>query len=243
MIVTAVDDRWRLITQPDHARFSAELLRTWRRADLADHPRRDDVLFAAREHDNGWREADAAPSWDRAGGRPHSFLTLPPARRLEIWERSTARFAEQRPWASLLITLHALSFVQPRGADARDAFVERLEERRDALLEATGGDAETAAADYRFVRLADAASLLLCGVEGVTVEAELPGGAVRGRRHPRAGDGPPTLLLDPLPLAGATTFRIPARCVPRRRYAGDAELGGELAAARWEELAVRVAAG
>ncbi|HEX3131324.1 MAG TPA: hypothetical protein VH394_28565, partial [Thermoanaerobaculia bacterium] len=50
-----------------------------------------------------------------------------------------------------------------------------------------------------------------------------------------------TLHLDPLPLAGSTAFRIPCRRIPRRAYRGDADLGGELAGARWEELPVRVA--
>jgi hypothetical protein len=56
----------------------------------------------------------------------------------------------------------------------------------------------------------------------------------------RIEDG--TVRLAPLPLAGATTFRVPCRRIPLRQYRGDADLGGELAAARWEDLRVRLAA-
>jgi hypothetical protein len=53
-----------------------------------------------------------------------------------------------------------------------------------------------------------------------------------------AGD---TIGLDPFPLAGATTFWVACRRIPARAYRGDADLGGELAAARWEERTVRIA--
>ncbi|HEY4588171.1 MAG TPA: hypothetical protein VII86_03045, partial [Thermoanaerobaculia bacterium] len=52
------------------------------------------------------------------------------------------------------------------------------------------------------------------------------------------GDG--GIGIDPFPLAGATTFRVACRRIPRRVCGGDADLGGELAAARWEERAVRI---
>jgi len=51
------------------------------------------------------------------------------------------------------------------------------------------------------------------------------------------------LRLSPFPLAGATTLQVPCRRIPNRPYRGDADLGGELATARWGELAVRVVPG
>jgi len=70
-----------VITQNDHAHFAAELLSLWRRDDLPTHPRRRELLLAAREHDNGWREADSSPSRNPVNGRPHDFLSLPVSRR------------------------------------------------------------------------------------------------------------------------------------------------------------------
>ncbi|HEX2162583.1 MAG TPA: DUF3891 family protein, partial [Thermoanaerobaculia bacterium] len=76
MIVYDEGEAWRVVTQPDHARFAGELVALWRAHGVPEHPRRDDLLFAVREHDNGWREEDAAPSWNAAAGRPHDFLSL-----------------------------------------------------------------------------------------------------------------------------------------------------------------------
>lgn len=263
--VSATTGGWRLVTQPDHARFAFELLRLWRGAELADHPRREDILFAAREHDNGWRELDAAPLWNatEAGGAPHDFRSMPARHRIDQWLRGSERFAAERPYAALLITLHALALNQRGEEDGHadeaspplperwDAMIDRLEEHRDALLEESGASAAEAADDYRFVRLADTASLTGLGVWGDGFELDVPGGpeadapslALRG--HLEAGedpDGPPpTLLLDPLPLAGATTFRIPVRYLPRRDYGDDVGLGVALATARWGDLRLRVA--
>jgi len=232
----------RLVTQPDHAHFSGELLGLWRTDGLPDHPRRAEILFAGREHDNGWREADAAPRWDAGapgGGRPHDFISMPRAERIAIWERGTARFAGSHPYAALLITRHAQTLHHDHRGDPdpdwRDFFA-YLDELESGLFtaDAIGGRGVTAAevtADYRFVDLADLASLAVCAQWDEPFE-----------RHGLRGffrDG--TLHLDPFPLAGATAFDIPCRRIPGRPYRGDADLGGELAAARWEELRVRVA--
>jgi len=228
----------RLVTQPDHAHFSGELLGLWRTDGLPDHPRRAEILFAGREHDNGWREADAAPRWNAAGpngGRPHDFISMPRDERIAIWERGTARFAGSHPYAAQLITRHAQTLYRDRrGEPGWEDFFAYLDELESGLFAATGaqGIAEAeVAADYRFVDLADLASLAVCTHRQEPFDRH----GVRG--FLRAG----TLHLDPFPLAGATVFAIPCRRIPNRPYRGDADLGGELAAARWEELQVRVA--
>jgi Protein of unknown function (DUF3891) len=221
-----------VITQSDHARFAAELMSLWRAAGLPDHPRRRELLFAVREHDNGWWEADAAPRVDPASGRPRDFLAASPEVRIEIWLRGTARFAAERPYAALLINHHALAVHRERREEAAFAdFFAALDERYEELLEAAGAAAESVADDYRFLDLGDRLSLAVCNRWEEPVERL----GVRGRCA--AG----VLHLGPFPLAGATTFRIPARRIPDRPYAGDADLAVELARARWGEIAVCVA--
>src|SRR4030095_7348030 len=110
MIVRRDGDRLRLVTQPDHAAFAADLLSLFRLPALVDHSRRAALLRAVRLHDNGWRELDAPPPVDRAAARPESagrelaapppvdpanglpytFIDLPRPLRLEVWERGTA---------------------------------------------------------------------------------------------------------------------------------------------------------
>ena len=232
MIVSDDGDRLLLVTQPDHAHFAAELLSLWRTDGLPVHPRRAEILFAVREHDNGWRETDSAPHRNPETGRPHDFLSLPRKDRIELWERGVSRYAGEHPYAALLIVRHAINLHESRrGQEGWEDFMSLLDELRENLLETTDmflGDLE---ADYRWLDLADLLSLTACSRRPVAVErygfrALLEGG---------------TLHLDPFPLAGATAFRVPCRRIPARPYSGDADLGGELAAARWQELAVRVA--
>lgn len=229
MIVVDDPETWLLITQPDHAHFSAELLSLFRIGGLPEHPRRAELLFAVREHDNGWRETDAAPRWNAETGRPHDFLTLPREERIELWQRGTARYAGEHPCAAQLITRHALQLHQGRrGQDGWQEFLDSLDELHRGLAAETGMDGE---GDYPWLDLADLLSLGVCNRWREPF----------GRYGLQASLADGTLHLDPFPLAGSTAFRIPCRRIPRRAYRGDADLGGELAAARWEELAVRVA--
>jgi len=234
VIVAVEGGAYRLVTQPDHAHLAGEILSLWRAGGLAASPRRAEVIFAGREHDNGWREADAAPSCDGAG-RPVDFVAMPRRRRIEIWERGTARFLEPRPYAALLIVHHAraLHRGRRREADWRE-LLRRMASRERRLRRELHADGRALAADYRLLDLADTISLAACA--GWTGELTLAG--MRGRVE----DGG-TVRLTPLPLAGATTFRVACRRIPLRTYRGDADLGGELAAARWEELRIRLAAG
>jgi hypothetical protein len=196
-----------------------------------------------REHDNGWREADAAPRWNAAAGRPHDFTSVPDEVRLEVWRRGSERFAAERPYAALLVALHGLALAaasgDPAAAPAAGLAAE-LEERADELAEAAGVERAEAAADYPFLAFADAASLAVCGRWNDPFERPAPAAAGGGVLRGRFEAATETLYLDPFPLAGATRFEIPVRRIEKRLYAGDADLGGELAAARWGRLEVRV---
>lgn len=261
MIVVPEDGALRVVTQHDHARLAGEVLALWRAGGLPGHPRREELLFAAREHDNGWREADSAPRADPESGRPLGFTEVPPEVRIELWLRGARRHAERRPWAALLITHHALALHRDRRGEEPwdEELFTPLDELYEELLERIGGDPGEArihpecspgkagadlertraevAADYRFLDLSDALSLAACA--GWTEPGERAGHRWRFRPGGREVAG--ELEFGPFPLAGATTFRVPCRTIPDRRYHGDADLGGELAEARWATMKLRLA--
>ena len=231
MIVVHEGSSLLLVTQNDHAHFSGELLSLWRDDDLQRNPRRDDIVFAARQHDNGWREADAAPRVDPATGEPYDFLGLPAADRIEIWRRGVRRYRDERPYAALLIHQHAIELHRSFGPG--DEYAELLAEvsaSRNDLLASTGAGESEVASDYPLVQLTDLLSLQAC----------------RCFSNPRERDGRRSwlergeLVIDPFPLAGATRFGIPCRRIEHRRYARDADLGATLAEARWDAIEVRV---
>jgi hypothetical protein len=238
-------EEYRIVTQPDHAFFAGEILALWREDGLPANLRRAEVIFAGREHDNGWREADAAPRCDGAG-QPIDFAAMPAAERMAIWDRGTERFRRQRPYATLLIVRHARELHRERRREERwRDFLHRLAIAERRLRQDLRVSGKTVTADYRFVAAADRIALAVCAGWGGNFKA----GDLRGRVEPpeaaeAAGaksTGLWTVRLAPLPLAGATTFQVRMRRIPRRRYRGDADLGSELAAARWQEMTVRLA--
>ena len=223
-----------ITTQTDHAALAAELLSLWRIDSLPENPRRGELLLAAREHDNGWQEADSAPA-RRDDGRPHDFLSIPGDWRRQIWQRGVRRHGEQRPWVSLLIVEHALN-LHRRHLDAEPwrALMTEWRELREQLLETAGGDERALTEDYRLLDAVDTLSLAVCAGWGE------PGEHAGVRYHVRLSEDRAEMLLDPFPLAGATTFPLRRRSIEDRAYARDVELGVELASARWQRFPVRI---
>ncbi len=251
MIVAPLGGHWLVVTQNDHAHFAGELLALWRTDGLPDHPRRRHLLFAARQHDNGWAEIDSAPMCDPASGRPLDFMTVSRDTRWEVWRRGTRRYLERDPQAALLIVRHAIHLHRTRlpNPEWSEIFAEWHELEAD-LMAQTGIAETTLAGDYLWLELTDLLSLAVCN--GWARELEYHGFHAELRDFGGRPDGSPpgdktvarsTLLLDPFPLAGTTTFRIACRVIPDRRYSGDADLGTELAIARWQHYAVQVSPG
>ena len=201
MIVEDEGDELRFVTQPDHAHFAGALLALFRIEELVEHPRRHALLHAVREHDNGWRESDSSPRIDPGTGRPHTFRTLPGADRIEIWRRGCNRYLDIRPETALLVVRHALALVGP--PDELDPeLTDELRELDETLRESLGRAEEEVRSDYRWLALADALSLAVCGgtpPEGGTGEwrwglrrAARPRAPSRRRHHLRApGPTPP----------------------------------------------------
>ena len=221
----------RVITQNDHAHLAARILGLWTTHGLPEHPRRQQLLIAAREHDNGWQEADSAPSRREADGRPVDFLTISTEQRLEIWNRGTLRHANDDPEVALLIVQHALRLHSRHFVDAEwQPALQAWADLRTELLEGASISVEALAADYRWIDLVDALSLALCSGWQRTL-------ALGPWRVYCMGD---VLEIDPFPLAGATTLTVPSRTIPDHRFENATELAVALAVARWEDHSVRL---
>ncbi len=224
-------DRLEIITQIDHARFAAELLGLWTSDGLPGHSRRRDLLFAVREHDNGWREKDSAPLLDLdMRDRPYDFITMPAELRVEIWRLGCQRFLEEHRYASLLIIEHARHLHSGASGASYRQLTAWLQDQSAILLEDADFNEHALETDYGFLELADLISLAACSNLFDTQEA-------RGVNISRGGAD---LRLEPFPLAGTTTFRIPRRIIPRRTYLNAIELAGELATARWAWREIRL---
>jgi hypothetical protein len=162
MIVRRAGDFLHLITQPDHAALAGRIMRQWQ--PLFDAERRGSILHAIEEHDNGWREADEAPTVDPASGRIHDFITAPVGVRQGVWPRGVARLVDD-PWAAALVAQHAITVYDRYRSDPDwVVFFRDLAMARDEMIAQTGLAFEQLTRDYDFVRIGDLISLIFCNL-------------------------------------------------------------------------------
>ena len=221
MIVRRSGPSQLLITQPDHAVLAADVARRF--TPLASHPRREPILLAALEHDNGWHEPDAALVFDEESGRALDFIGVADALKQSVWPVAIDRVAVRSLYAAALIAEHA-AFVYGgnRGKASWQGFFEDMERRRDDLLQRADVPRETLAGDYPFVALADLISLSFCN--GWT--------EARERFGYRVWTEPDAVIVSPAIVPGAPVeIRVRARRIPDRRYGSAAELRRTLDAA------------
>jgi hypothetical protein len=212
MIVRRDRDRLVLITQPDHAHLARRIME--RCVPLATHPRRDVILRAIHEHDNGWTEEDVSPTVNSSTGEIVDFVNAPADVRQHVWTRGVARLADD-PWAAALVAQHAIVIYDRFHADPMWApFFDAMRERRDAMAGSAGRSLQDLSADYEFVRLADLTSLAFC--TGWTGEQRFGDWVVRVSG---------TRVLTPDVFGGVEiAVEIEAREIANQRFQSDDEL-------------------
>lgn len=176
MIRRPEGESWLLITQPDHAALAGTLARAWRGGPAPDPL--EETLLAIAEHDNGWREWEAAPTVNEHG-EPRHFSEMAIADHLAIWERGIARLASISPYAALLVSSHADSLFRRRLDPPRDspaarrlvaAFRRRQGRLRRSLVATVAADRDHChglapprlAANLQLLQLCDYLSLRIC---------------------------------------------------------------------------------
>lgn len=232
MIVREDGESFLLIAQPDHARLAHDIVAAMRSEAALATASRETVLFATREHDNGWIEVDADPTIDPTTGRPCDFIAGAASVKHELWPRGIRRAAQSNPRAGALIAQHAITVYAYRSAEPEwQPFFAPIMAMRDDLLDqigaAHGPAREAFDREYRCVRLGDSFSLQFCNgwvapQETYEYTAELHG---------------TSLVISPDPFEnGSIPLRVLARRVPARRYTSDADLRRALADAMPEFL-------
>lgn len=220
MIVRPADGVRHLITQPDHAALAGRIMGHW--ASLGVAGRRDSILRAVREHDDGWREPDAAPSVDPATGAILDFVAIATAVKQGVWRRCLDGLTDA-PWTAALVAHHAISvYDRFRGDPVWDAFFADMEAARAAFLAGAGLPMESLVRDYVYVRLGDLASLAFCNAWGEP--------QVLGPWTIRLLDGR-NLLVEPNPFVHDVPIAIQARALPLTPFATDAALAAAMHAA------------
>jgi hypothetical protein len=160
MIVRLVAGGVQLITQPDHAALARRIME--RAAALAASTRRDAILEAIADHDNGWAVEDAEPMVDHATGHVADFISAPTDVRRRVWPRGVAAL-QGKPWVAALVAQHALTIYDRFQRDREwTAFFTTMTGMRGDMVRASGLPPDALAADYVFLRLGDLISLAFC---------------------------------------------------------------------------------
>lgn len=150
------------ITQPDHAVLASRIMRAWCANGLPESPRRDDILLAIAEHDNGWREVDDTLIVDPSDGSIRDFMTVPDEIKRGVWTRAIARLSGT-PYAAALVAQHAAYvYGRYRQNPAWTQFFLDMEAARDERLRAAARSLDVLLADYVFLRVGDLISLVFC---------------------------------------------------------------------------------
>src|SRR5687768_8556541 len=96
MICRETNDGWLLISQVDHARLAGDLAAAWGNETVPGLPLAEWLVPAIRDHDEGWRNWEAAPTVTDEG-RPRPFTEMPAAEAAAIWDVSIEVCASGAP--------------------------------------------------------------------------------------------------------------------------------------------------
>lgn len=224
------------ITQEDQAAFSAALLEEWNDQSLKHEPRREQIIRATRECNNGFREYDAAPRIDPKTNLPVDYRKITPEEINEIWMRASERLLDDDPYVALLITHHAYTLhehTQNRTGVWKDFFI-TLAQRRGRIRDELGLTHNDIEHGYSYLRMANwfAKSYLTkpkLGSEKPVIYA--------GYKVTRADD---ELRIRPFPFVDDLTFTMPVIPLDKRGYGSEEEM--QKALKKREERVITVTA-
>jgi hypothetical protein len=142
VIVAETADRYRFVTQPDHAVLAGTFADHWGNGDIEHPAPMPPLVMAAYLHDAGWEAYDRRPHLDD-GGRPVDFRATPADVWIELYDDGIETVIELNPFAGLLVSMHGVGLRKRRyglspgwpATPARyEPFVERQEARQSRLL-------------------------------------------------------------------------------------------------------------
>jgi len=219
------------IPQPSHAWLSGQLARAFGNERFAAPAPKEDVCFAAEQHDIGWLTWEMRPKLDSETGLPQEFFRLPPNTHIAIWREGVRRAHVIGRYLALLVSLHADTIygrhfdfekARPETAKAVRAFLEgqrRFQERMAASLREDPqtrrhASPENIGCNRLVIAALDKMSIEICwGLKTKATIPEVPmasGESIELCLWPGAGE---TLVLDPWPFG---TERVTVRAEGKR---------------------------
>ena len=257
MIIQDQGDYLVLIRQTDHAVLAGYFAREIGNEDFVRPEPADSFQLAAAEHDNGWNEWELQPRIDSITFLPYSFMSLPTAEHIDLYQRGIERVVKVDRYAGLLVSLHcsglydktratmpgfSAKYVKAQEAPLVSEFLQGLRLQQLRLKVDLRGDPATKPyADEKWLQsnsqrleALDRLSLYFClgPVEPATIDAvpaDYKGREVDWYLEPEGIDA---ATLEPYPFRrDPLEISILARRIPKRRYSDDVDLQKTLAQA------------
>jgi len=269
MIIQDQGDHLVLIRQTDHAVLSGFFARELGNELFVRPEPTNSFRLAATEHDNGWTEWELQPRIDGATFLPYSFMSIPTAEHMSLYQRGIERVVKADRYAGLLVSMHcaglydrtratipgySAKYVKSHEASLVNDFTQglRLQQlrlkvdlRADPKLK-DFSEEHWLQANYKRLEALDRLSLYFCLVpmEAATIDgvpADYKGSEVDWELQPETSN---LVTLEPYPFRrDPLEISVLARSVPKRRYADDAELHRTLAQAPFFALKFTIRAG
>jgi hypothetical protein len=220
------------ISQLTHAWISGQILRAWHEKLV------EPLLLAAEQHDIGWMDWEAAPSFDPQTGRPHLFRDIGAEVHAPMWTRGVERaLSAWGAHVALLISRHGGVIYRRytdrhRIAEADAAAAQRFL-RTQAPIEAVweqmlGLEEAAVKKETMLLALVDTLSLALCGELKAPMNLEAPdrNGDLVQLRLVERNNQPFDFILSPWPFReDVVTVEGEARPLPTEgRLADEASL-------------------
>ena len=249
MIRREQNDGWILITQDDHAKLSGQVIAHWGNNEFAKPEPFDEVLFALREHDAGWKEWDSLPKINPEAGYPANFMEMSSQYQCEIWSRCYKSHSTTHPYASSLIALHFSKFnksnlrkdpdnelAKSLQNDMMRFVAEKLDiDASNVSVEKVPDEVRT---NLKLLQIGDIISLTLChgwrSIEITEVPFDYNGSEATLKME--SGDGF-NYTITPYPFnESSLKFNIKGKELDMKSFSDDEELRERLKAANYETL-------
>jgi len=101
------DPQLLVIRQTDHAFLAGFFAREWGNDRFSKPQPNPSFTLAVSEHDNGWGEWELQPELDPRTRMPYSFMSIPTATHIALYQKGIERLVKVDHYAGLLASLHA----------------------------------------------------------------------------------------------------------------------------------------
>ncbi|HMH79068.1 MAG TPA: DUF3891 family protein [Candidatus Acidoferrum sp.] len=256
------DPQLLVIRQTDHAFLAGFLAREWGNEKFTKPQPNASFCLAVAEHDNGWSEWELEAALDAKTRLPFSFMSIPTATHIALYQKGIERVVKVDHYAGLLASMHAsvlydrtratmpgfsAKYVKNEESHIANEFVQQLRLQQLRLKVDLRGNAATKPfmeeplihANVARLEALDRLSLHFClnPEEDAIVDAVPVNDQGEETDLELHGEGASVVTIAPYPFRREPlAFSIMARRVPKRFYASDGDFQKTLAAAQYSPV-------